>query len=102
VRETFRLPFAHPCGAAKTFRSPSRIAAYRQHVSPLLRLTSSLTQPSPQEESFNIRLTIENPRDWICRTVIRKTKTGQQLFLLLGQKSPVGFYITANSCVIVA
>ena len=49
-------------------------------------LTSSLTQPSPQGEGFHIRLPIENPRGWICRTVIRQTRNARQLFPLLGER----------------
>jgi hypothetical protein len=36
-----------------------------------------------------IRRPLENSRDWICRTVSRKTKTGQQPFSLLPDNSVI-------------
>jgi hypothetical protein len=49
--------------------------------------TSDLTPALSSKERENYIPPLENSRDWICRTPIRKTKTGQKLFLLLGEKA---------------
>jgi len=48
--------------------------------------TSLIPAFSPRRRRIVLRL-LGNSRDWICRTLIRKTKTGPQLFLLLGEKA---------------
>jgi len=43
-------------------------------------------RPSPPRRGRIVRRLFENSRDWICRTVSRQTKTGRQLFPLLGER----------------
>jgi hypothetical protein len=57
---------------------------------------SPSSRPSPHPPSLRygatsgrrriIRRPLENSRDWICRTLILKTKTGQPPFPLLGER----------------
>ena len=47
--------------------------------------TSLIPAFSPRRRRI-VRHSLENSRDWICRTVIRQTRTSRQLFPLLGER----------------
>jgi hypothetical protein len=48
--------------------------------------TPSLNPASSPRRRRIVRRLLENSRDWIGRTIIRTTRTGQQLFPLLGER----------------